>query len=442
MIGILGGGLAGLATGSILRSRGIEFRVIEKEEECGGLLRSLYEDGFTFDYGGSHIIFSKNNEALNFFFDLLGDNILKIRRNTKILFKGLYIKYPFENGLNQLSREDNYDCLLSFILNFINSEKDNSLRPTNLKEWCYYNFGEGIANKYLIPYNEKIWKHRLDDIGLEWVERIPNPPLADIIKSSLGFDTEGYKHQLYFFYPKYGGIQYLTKQLEERIGDNIQKNFEILNIEQSNKKWIVQSDKRIAKYDKLISTMPIQSLIKAIDSPKEIRLAANNLKYNSIITIMIGVDISSVNNYSWLYIPDTCILPHRISFPSNFSQYVAPFGKSSILAEITCRENDNIWKTSDEDLIERTVNDLDKIGILDKEKVCYANIRRLKYAYVINDLSYKKNLYLLRSYLSSIGIDCLGRFSEYEYINMDECIIRVLNYFKNYKKCSPHVEEQ
>jgi len=30
---------------------------------------------------------------------LFGDNKVQRRRNTKILFKGNYVKYPFENGL-------------------------------------------------------------------------------------------------------------------------------------------------------------------------------------------------------------------------------------------------------------------------------------------------------------------------------------------------------
>ena len=41
------------------------------------------------------------------------------------------------------------------------------------------------------------------------VERILRPPNEDIIKSAKGVKTEGYKHQLYFHYPKIGGIQSL-----------------------------------------------------------------------------------------------------------------------------------------------------------------------------------------------------------------------------------------
>ena len=69
-----------------------------------------------------------------------------------------------------------------------------------------------------------------------------------------------------------------------------------------------------------------------------------NLKFNSIITVSIGVDKPRINDFSWLYIPDKDVLPHRVSFPSNYTPYVAPKGKSAVLAEITYREGDEIGR--------------------------------------------------------------------------------------------------
>ena len=47
------------------------------------------------------------------------------------------------------------------------------------------------------------------------VERIPRPPKTDILKSAKGKKTEGYKHQLFFYYPKKGGIQSLFDSVKE-----------------------------------------------------------------------------------------------------------------------------------------------------------------------------------------------------------------------------------
>lgn len=431
-IAILGAGLTGLTSGYLLTTNQMleDYDILEKDKECGGLMRSLQKDGFTFDYGGSHIIFSKDEEAFNFMINLLGGNKIKNRRNTKILYRDRFVKYPFENGLADLPREDNFECLYYFIQNLIQKGGGEIALPSNLKDWCYYTFGEGIAEKYLLPYNEKIWKYPTEKTSLEWVERIPNPPLEDIIKSSLGIETEGYTHQLYFYYPKIGGIQALIDRLEEKIAEHIVTNYEIRTIRNEDGKWILSNGKEERSYDKIISTIPIHDLINALDAPGKIKNAVNNLKYNSLITVMIGLNTPKINDLTWLYIPDKSVLTHRVSFPSNYSPYVVPEGKSSVLAEITCNNGDEIWMMTDDEITERIIEDLNRTKIIDEKDVCFKEVRRIKYAYVINDLNYQENLSMVEDFLRKVGIDLVGRFSEFRYLNMDGCIRSAENLIK------------
>lgn len=433
-IAILGGGLAGLTLGYLLNRKGYDFTILEKNPETSGLLKSVNIEGFTFDVGGSHIIFSKDREILNFMVSLLGENVVRNRRNAKIFYKGHYVKYPFENGLADLPKEDKFECLYYFIQNLIAKEKGLLKHPKNLKEWFYYTFGKGIAEKYLIPYNEKIWKYPLEDISTIWVERIPQPPIEDVIKSALGIPTEGYTHQLYFYYPKYGGIQSLAKALEEPIKDKIVTNFKVKKVRRDDK-WIISNGKIEFEFDKVISTIPLPELIKALDDvPRSVREAVGNLKYNSLVTVGIGVDTPKLNNFSWLYIPDKEVLTHRVSFPSNYSPYVAPNGKSSVLAEITYREDDEISNMSDEEIAERTIEDLHKLGIINRDDVIITTVYRFKYAYVIYDLNYKQNLKIVHNYLKSIGVDYVGRFACWEYANMDTTIKMVNEYVKGFSE--------
>lgn len=427
---ILGGGLTGLTLGYLMKQQEIDFEILEKNQECGGLMRTLRHDGFDFDYCGSHVIFSKNTEVLDFMLDLLGQNKVRNRRNTKILYKGRLVKYPFENGLSDLPKEENFECLYCFIQNMIRKERGELGKPNNLKEWFSYTFGEAIAEKYLMPYNEKIWKYPPERMSLDWVERIPSPPMEDVIKSSLGISTEGYIHQLHFYYPKVGGIQALTKSLENKIGDSVVTNFEVAKISGTNGKWIISDGNQERLYEKIISTIPIQSLVKATDAPKKIKEAANDLKYNSLITVMMGLRRKLNKNLSWLYIPDRKILTHRVSFPSNYSQHVAPAGMSSVMAEITCKIEDALWRKKDEEIANHVINDLHHLKIIDKQDVYFALTKRAEYAYVINDLNYNKNIKKIRNYFAKMGIGLAGRFSEFKYLNMDACVKSAMDYFK------------
>jgi len=142
---------------------------------------------------------------------------------------------------------------------------------------------------------------------------------------------------------------------------------------------------------------------------------------------MLGLDIPKSNTFSWLYIPDEDIKTHRVSFPSNYSEYVAPNGKSTVLAEITCSNDEEIWKQKEADIADEVIGDLHRLKIINKNTVCYSKVKRSKYAYVIYDLDYTKKMQVINRYFRERGIELCGRFSEFKYLNMDACIRSAMN---------------
>ena len=108
-------------------------------------------------------------------------------------------------------------------------------------------FGEGITKTYLEPYNQKIWKFEPSFMDTQMVERIPKPPKIDIINSARGKKTEGYKHQLFFHYPKKNGIQALFDAYYNQLNARKTKvllNEKILSVSSNNKTTIIKTSKR------------------------------------------------------------------------------------------------------------------------------------------------------------------------------------------------------
>ena len=417
--GILGGGLTGLSLSYFLKC---ESEILEKNKKGGGLCSSFTKNGFTFDYGG-HIIFSKDKEVLNFMISILGDNVEKHYRNNKVWYKRRFVKYPFENGLYALPKEDIFECLYYYINN-------DHPKPTNLKEWLYYTFGKGIAEKYLIPYNEKIWNTELETMGIDWVERIPKPPLEDVIKSAVGIETEGYTHQLYFYYPIKDGIQSLIESIQGKVS-NITTNFEVKKISKDGDKWIVSNGSIEKVFDKIVSTIPIFDLLNALnDVPEDVKIAANNLRYNSLIVVMVGINDADLSDKTAVYIPDKRCLFHRICFNKYFSESLVPNGKSSVMAEITANIGDDVWELTDKEITKKVVSSLSEEDFINEVDVCETDVKRAKYAYIIHDLNHSKNMKIISNFLESIGIEICGRFSEFKYLNMDACIRSAMNMAK------------
>ncbi len=427
---ILGAGLTGITLARLLHEKGDGVIVLEREPEYGGLCRSITKSGFTFDIGGSHIIFSRDTQVLAFMCDVLGRNSKQNKRNTKIFYKGLFIKYPFENGLHQLPKDDLYFCINEFIRTLIAVENGRLPPPSNFREWINYTFGKGIADLYMIPYNEKIWKYPAELMSMHWVDgRIPRPPVGDVIRSAIGIDTEGYTHQSVFSYPLMGGIEAMVREIAKPVEENIQTGFHVTSIKNENGKFIISNKKRVISAERLISTIPLQELLPCLDAaPENVNRACSELKYNSIACVFLGIK-GKVPDISWMYIPEKELgLFNRISFPSNYSPHVALPGHSSILIEITYREGDETSQMQDRHIIDHVIKALEKMKIIIRDDVVYSSVMRQKYAYVIYDLEYQRNIATVKEYCAANGIGLVGRFAEFEYLNMDGCIRNVINF--------------
>ncbi len=420
-VGILGGGLSGLSLAALL---GRDAEVLEATDTPGGLARTFGRNGFLSDIGG-HIMFSKDQEVLDLMVAALGDNVAKRRRNNKILYQGRYVKYPFENGLDALPKEDAYDCLISFL--------QNDAKPpphANFEEWMYFTLGRGITDRYLLPYNRKIWKRDPKQMGTEWVERVPRPPLEDVVKSAIGIETEGYLHQLYFHYPIHGGIESLPRAFAAQArarGHRVVTGCRVEKIRRSAGGWVVNDER---EYRHLVTTMPILPfLLTLADVPGPVMEAARKLEYNSLRVVMLGIDRrEGLDELTAAYVPDPALLAHRVCFNNAFSPELAPPGCASLQCEITTNPGDGVFELDDDTLAARVHAELVSVGILRAtDRVVEQMVQRERFAYVVYDLGYAARVKLIADYLASLGIHAAGRFAEYRYINMDACIRRTLD---------------
>jgi len=413
-IGILGGGVSSLAFSHFYEKK---VSIIEKESTLGGLCRSFIDDdGVAWDIG-PHITFSKNQEILEFIISLTEMNELK--RSNRIIHDGRFIKYPFENDLSSLSDKDRDYCLNTFLDN-----PYENYPSTNMLEFFYEIFGEGITRLFLEPYNRKIWKYETSFMDKQMVERIPKPPPEDIIASAKGEQTEGYLHQLYFHYPEKGGFQTIVNSLAKKIENKAEVSLKnkIVGINLSNDIEIV-TDKQKFNFDKIISTIPIHELLPIINPkpPSEIMEALSKLKYNSIHITCLKVKGDWLGDNFAITIADPDIIFHRLSRLNFLGEHYAQRGYTNIMVETTFRKGlkEDLDHTTLEDKI---IKDLKSLDIVNVEKIENIFTNTFKYAYVIYDQNHRKNTDLVLDYLKSVNITPLGRFGTFEYINSDKAI--------------------
>src|SRR2546422_2502442 len=243
-------------------------------------------------------------------------------------------------------------------------------------------WGRGLGDFSPPGNKEKLGKPPGGDGGVEGVGGgVPAPPLEDVIKSSLGVPTEGYTHQLNFLYPREGGVESLVRGLLPSV-PRLRTGFRVTSIVRRGGTWAVGDGREEERFERLVSTLPIPDLIRALpDAPPDVRAAADALQHRSLVTVMLGIARPDLNDFSWVYFP----LPgdgrfNRISFPSNFSDRAAPAGTSSAAAEITCNAGDEVWSSPDEALVEHVVERGDALRVFRRADVIASGVGRTRHA--------------------------------------------------------------
>lgn len=399
----MGGGVSGLSAARLLKDKGHDVTVFEKENTIGGLARSRYVGGILYDPHGGHILNSKKPEVMEWVFSILPkDKWQYTERNAKIFLNGKYISYPFELSLCELDIDDAVDCVLDFVLAQSGDE------PDNFRDWLVWNFGQAICDRYMIPYNEKIWSFPLEQMETKWMQgKMPLPSKKEMIHSMLMKDpTERKMPHSTFYYPIDGGIQSFMNAIAE--GLDIQCNSPVASICRNKDKWSVNNEDA---FDYVISTIPLPVLGTVLaDMPEQIHERIDGLKYNSLTTVLFECPDTDI---TWLYIPSKEYRSHRVGYQSALTPHAnmkPGFGAGAF--EI-------IGDRFDVCGIENAKNVLpEELGYtktLDSEFT--------EFAYVIHDMNYRKNIEDILNYFNTVdGFSLLGRWGTWNYKNMDLCI--------------------
>ena len=419
---ILGAGLAGLSTAYHL-GRGCP--LFEKEDEVGGMARSICRDGYTFDYDG-HLLHFRNEYAFSLVRKILDGNLAPHKRNSWIYSKGSYTRYPFQANSYGLPKEIVRECLLGLIKAKLPSPwegegKDKGTSNGNFENWIRRTFGAGIAKHFMLPYNRKFWTMEPSGLTCDWLDGfVPVPTLEDAVTGAISSNTKAYGYNQRFWYPVKGGIREVAEGFSQKI-NNIYLNKKAVTIDQHRKEMVFE-DGTITKFKHLITTIPLPELFKIlVNVPSEIKKAFSMLRFTSIFVVNLGIVKDDATDRHWVYYPEEKIAFYRLGFPTNFSMDVAPSKRMSIYAEISYSDNKTIDK---EKTISDTIRNLKDLGIISDEneiEICLPI--DIKYGYVIYDENRKWAVNTIKDYLKRFSIHTIGRYGSWKYMSMEDVIL-------------------
>jgi protoporphyrinogen oxidase len=487
---IIGAGPAGLtAAFELLQRTGIVPIVLEAEDYVGGISRTANYKGNRIDIGG-HRFFSKSDRVMEWWLERLPmqqlqagqatlnyqrksrdvpagpgpdpekcDAVMLLRpRKSRIYFLRKFFDYPITLSLDTIKKlgllrmaKIGLSYLWAVLFPF---------RPEkNLEEFFINRFGRELYGTFFKSYTEKVWGERCSSISAEWgAQRVKGLSILGTLKHIAGklfrrradIAQKATETSLIeqFLYPKYGPGQ----MWETVAAEIIRRGGQIVHHQRVSR--IYSEAGRITAVDAIdtrtgekttyagnwfFSTMPVKNLVRAMGgaAPSAVREVSEGLIYRDFITVGLLLDRLKVHEDSpqgqklirdnWIYIQEPDVSVGRLQVFNNWSPYmVADRSKVWVGMEYFCYETDDLWKMSDEKLIELGGRELEKIGIIEQSAVRDATVIRVPKTYPAYFGTYDR-FDEVRAFVDRFAnLFLLGRNGMHRYNNQDHSMLTAM----------------
>jgi len=433
---IIGAGPSGLAAALESVRNGAKPVVIECLDRVGGLARTIEHGGDRFDIG-PHRFFTLNEEVKQLFIDVCGSDLVHVPRQTRIYYKGKYFNYPLTplNALFGMGVLSSIGIVASYGAARL---RRVLIRPpiVSFEDWVVDRFGRRLFDTFFKTYTEKVWGISCKRIGADWAgQRIKGLTLtAAVINAVFKSNKKTIKTLIdEFMYPRLGAGQLYEKM--ERIvtdgGGEVLKKANVTKVRHDGFRVIAVEYRRedgtseTVSGDYFMSSAPLSELVAQLDPPPppEVLAATQSLRYRNHVGVKLVVDGPPPFPDNWIYVHSNDVKMARISDYRNFSQGMSPSAdRHPLTVEYFCFAGDEIWESSDAELLDRGIAELERMGIA-VGRISGSFVVRSEKAYPVIEIGYQEKIEIIKAYLDKFeNLLPIGRSGMFKYNNQDHAI--------------------
>ncbi|MGC4001978.1 MAG: NAD(P)/FAD-dependent oxidoreductase [Pirellulales bacterium] len=485
---IIGAGPAGLTTAYEMVTRSeIKPIILEASDMVGGISKTVNFKGNRIDIGG-HRFFSKAGRVMDWWLKMLpmeshGDGDFRIN------YQGKTTQVPGGAGIDPKttdkvmlvrSRKSRIFYLRKFFDYPIamNAQTIGNLGPVriakmgvsyakacalpirdekNLEEFFINRFGRELYLTFFKSYTEKVWGVPCNEISAAWgAQRIKGLSITKAVLHALSkpFKKKGDIAQKAvetslierFLYPKLG-----PGQMWETCREKVLERGGVLHHDLHVEKILIENGKAagvLAKHaktgefhefrgDYVFSTMPVRNLVRglATDVPQAVRDVSEGLMYRDFITVGLLLKDLKLREKktggpltdNWIYIQEPDVKIGRLQIFNNWSPYlVADPGTTWLGLEYFCNDDDEMWKYTDDAMAQLGIDELVKIGIIDRDQVLDRTVLRVPKTYPAYFGTYDR-FDTIREYVDGLeNLYLIGRNGMHRYNNQDHSMLTAM----------------
>ncbi len=379
---ILGAGPAGLACAYELLARGVGRPVIvlDRAKVPGGAGASFGWKGHTLDHG-PHAFHARGDAPERLVRELFKDEpgvLLDRTKKVKVFLRGRFFKYPLQvrEALLKFNPLVSFKIIAEFlmtgVLHFL-----VSIPVESFEDWGRKRFGSTLYRMSFGDYTRKVWKTDPDKISRKFAaEKIQGFSFINLVKKLLrigGQVTEPYFQTVIYHR---GGSGSLFLRLTDRIramGGVVELEADVRELDMDwntvkHVRYVKGGQEHAVAVSHVVNTIQLPAFVHLLGkkAPFEARHHAQKLRYVSLILVFIEFSVERIGEETWFYLLDNEFMFNRVTEQKNLSEKTMEPGKTVLSFELTCRQGDEYWRMSDQQLYELALADCRRIPHLAK----------------------------------------------------------------------------
>ncbi len=409
---IVGAGISGLSTAAFLE--GDDYLVLEADAQIGGYCKTVKQAGFVWDYSG-HFFHFKHPDIEAWLRERMpGQNIRTVQKRSFVAYGGKWIDFPFQKNIHQLPQAEFIECLYDL---FFARAPALGLVPggaaaapeENFEQMLYARFGRAISEKFLIPYNEKLYATPLSRLDKDAMGRFfPHADLVDIVRNMrAGADTS---YNATFTYPEGGAIEYVNAIAREVAPARVSLGERMVGLDLDRRE--VRTDRRTLRYERLVSSAPFNRLVAASGLPHDPEV----FSWNQVLVFNLGFDRKGPRDVHWLYFPDRACTFYRVGFYDN----IFDADRLSLYVEVGFPRGATVDVPA---VRAKVLKDLREQGVIQDHQLVAEHSVLMDPAYVHITGDSIREHHRLAEQLEGRGVHSIGRYGGWTYCSIEDNIV-------------------
>ncbi len=410
---VVGAGVSGLSYANWLRAEAAErgrsepeVLVLEADASPGGYCKTVKRDGFVWDYSGHFFHFVHPEIEAWLRERMPGQEVRTVEKRSFIRFAGQQIDFPFQKNIHQLPREDFIECLYDL---YTSSRAEHAGDPGSFLEMLYRRYGRGITERFLRPYNEKLYACNLDKLDVDAMGRFfPHVDFAGVIRNMRHPDNESYNST--FTYPLGGAIEYIHALLRDLPAELLSYGERLLRVDLRRK--VATTTRREIGYQTLVSSAPFNQLAGMCGLEHD----STRFGWNKVLVFNLGFDRKGQRDVHWMYFPDEELSFYRVGWYDN----IMDSDRMSLYVEIGATPEADL---DVEALRGRVLEDLEHAGVVDQHELVSWHSVVLDPAYVHITREATELQARMLPVLAEAGVHPVGRYGRWTYCSIEDNLV-------------------